>query len=65
MADEPQNDAPEGAEAQGAAQGANGAAEAPSLNVLTQYIKDLSFEAPGAPGSLRRPRQGARDPPSA
>jgi preprotein translocase subunit SecB len=29
----------------------NGAA--PSLNVLAQYIKDLSFESPGAPGSLR------------
>ncbi|WP_163270676.1 protein-export chaperone SecB [Chelativorans alearense] len=24
----------------------------PSLNVLTQYIKDLSFESPGAPRSL-------------
>ena len=49
MADEPQNSAPEGAATQG-----NGTAEAPpSLNVLTQYIKDLSFEAPGAPGSLR------------
>ena len=49
MADEPANTpAPEGA--------ANGAGEGeaqPSLNILTQYIKDLSFEAPGAPGSLR------------
>lgn len=25
----------------------------PSLNVLTQYVKDLSFESPGAPQSLR------------
>jgi len=25
----------------------------PSLNVLAQYVKDLSFESPGAPGSLR------------
>ena len=25
----------------------------PSLNILAQYIKDLSFENPGAPGSLR------------
>jgi preprotein translocase subunit SecB len=25
----------------------------PSLNVLAQYIKDLSFESPGAPQSLR------------
>ena len=24
-----------------------------SLNVLTQYIKDFSFESPGAPQSLR------------
>ncbi len=24
-----------------------------SLNVLAQYVKDLSFESPGAPGSLR------------
>ena len=46
MADEPQTGAPEAAATQG-----NGAA--PALNVLTQYIKDLSFEAPGAPGSLR------------
>jgi preprotein translocase subunit SecB len=34
----------------GAAAG-NGAA--PSLNVLAQYVKDLSFESPGAPGTLR------------
>jgi preprotein translocase subunit SecB len=26
--------------------------EAPSLNVLAQYVKDLSFENPGAPNSL-------------
>ncbi len=39
----------------GAAQG-NGAA--PSLNVLAQYIKDLSFENPLAPNSLR-PREKA------
>ena len=25
----------------------------PTLNVLAQYVKDLSFESPGAPGSLR------------
>lgn len=33
----------------------NGAqtAENPSLNVLAQYIKDLSFENPGAPRSLQ------------
>ena len=34
------------------------AAEAPSLNVLAQYIKDLSFENPHAPHSLR-PREDA------
>ena len=44
--------------------GANGAGEAkgeeqaPSLNVLAQYIKDLSFENPHAPNSLR-PRETA------
>ena len=25
----------------------------PALNVLAQYVKDLSFESPGAPNSLR------------
>ena len=34
----------------------NGAGEAPALNVLAQYIKDLSFENPHAPHSLR-PRE--------
>lgn len=33
----------------------NGAA--PSLNVLVQYIRDLSFEAPRAPGVLRTQNQ--------
>lgn len=28
------------------------AAQAPSLNVLVQYVKDLSFENPNAPNSL-------------
>ncbi|TGQ80994.1 protein-export chaperone SecB [Mesorhizobium sp. M8A.F.Ca.ET.207.01.1.1] len=31
----------------------NGSAAQPSLNVLAQYVKDLSFESPGAPNSLR------------
>ncbi|WP_011582795.1 MULTISPECIES: protein-export chaperone SecB [Chelativorans] len=31
----------------------NGNTVPASLNVLTQYIKDLSFESPGAPQSLR------------
>ena len=35
----------------GAPKPGNGAQ--PRLNVLAQYIKDLSFENPGAPASLR------------
>lgn len=35
----------------GAAKPGNGTP--PSLNVLAQYVKDLSFESPGAPNSLR------------
>ena len=35
----------------GAAKVGNGTP--PSLNVLAQYVKDLSFESPGAPASLR------------
>lgn len=35
----------------GTAQSGNGAP--PTLNVLVQYVKDLSFESPGAPDSLR------------
>ena len=31
----------------------NGNATKPSLNVLAQYVKDLSFESPGAPNSVR------------
>ncbi len=37
---------------------AEAAGEAPALNVLAQYIKDLSFENPHAPHSLR-PREEA------
>jgi preprotein translocase subunit SecB len=33
--------------------GGNGNAAQPSLSVLAQYVKDLSFESPGAPNSLR------------
>jgi preprotein translocase subunit SecB len=40
------------AAAEEAAQAAPGNAE---LNVLGQYIKDLSFESPGAPGTLQAP----------
>ena len=40
--------------AEGATTTGNGStAVKPSLNVLAQYIKDLSFESPGAPNSLR------------
>lgn len=42
----------------GAGAAATGNGEAPQLNVLTQYVKDLSFESPGAPLSLR-PRDNA------
>lgn len=31
----------------------NGNGAAPTLNVLAQYVKDLSFENPGAPNTLR------------
>ena len=31
----------------------NGGAKKQTLNVLAQYVKDLSFESPGAPTSLR------------
>ncbi|MCA0275184.1 MAG: protein-export chaperone SecB [Proteobacteria bacterium] len=31
----------------------NGNAQQPTLNVLAQYVKDFSFESPGAPNSLR------------
>ena len=30
----------------------NGNGAKAALNVLAQYVKDLSFESPGAPGSL-------------
>ncbi|MEX6508325.1 protein-export chaperone SecB [Jiella sp. M17.18] len=45
------------------ANGANGADEnadgaQPTINILTQYIKDLSFEAPNAPGILRGQPRG-------
>jgi preprotein translocase subunit SecB len=40
------NEAPTGATT-------NGNGTQPTLNVLAQYVKDLSFESPGAPNSLR------------
>lgn len=45
------NDTTDNAAPAGAAKTGNGAQ--PSLNVLAQYVKDLSFESPGAPNSLR------------
>ncbi|WP_306117200.1 MULTISPECIES: protein-export chaperone SecB [unclassified Roseitalea] len=42
----------------GATASGNGNGQAPRLSVLTQYVKDLSFESPGAPMSLR-PREKA------
>ncbi|MGW6777715.1 protein-export chaperone SecB [Brucella pseudogrignonensis] len=44
--------------AAGEVKNGNGATAQPSLNILAQYIKDLSFESPGAPLSLR-PREKA------
>lgn len=38
---------------QTAAPAPNGNGARPTLNVLAQYVKDLSFESPGAPNSLR------------
>lgn len=43
-----------------AATEAQGNGQAPTLNILAQYIKDLSFENPGAPKSLG-PREKAPD----
>lgn len=44
----------------GAATNGTNKAPQPSLSVLAQYVKDLSFESPGAPGTLR----GRETPPS-
>jgi preprotein translocase subunit SecB len=47
------------AEDNGAANAAgSGAAPAPSVNLLGQYVRDLSFENPGAPGSNLTPGAG-------
>ncbi len=51
MAKQPDPTTPAGAPPQGG-DAANGAS--PTLNVLVQYIKDLSFENPNAPHSLTR-----------
>ncbi|MDY8108981.1 protein-export chaperone SecB [Fulvimarina sp. 2208YS6-2-32] len=37
--------------------GAQGGEAAPQLNILTQYVRDLSFESPQAPAALRERTQ--------
>ena len=54
MAKKPTENDAAASETKAATSKANG--ESPSLNVLAQYIKDLSFENPHAPHSLR-PRE--------
>ena len=44
--------------AAGETKNGNGAGVEPSINILAQYVKDLSFESPGSPLSLR-PREKA------
>ena len=41
----------------GPAAAENGAEKPPQLNVLAQYVKDLSFENPNAPRSLQQQQQ--------
>jgi preprotein translocase subunit SecB len=54
MAQKPDEKAENGNEATSG----NGSTQQQTLNILTQYVKDLSFESPGAPLSLR-PRENA------
>jgi preprotein translocase subunit SecB len=54
MAQKPDEKAGNGSEATNG----NGTAQPQTLNILAQYVKDLSFESPGAPLSLR-PRDKA------
>lgn len=56
MAKKPSAEQPTKTPAAGGAEAANGAA--PTLNVLAQYIKDLSFENPNAPQSLTNRDKG-------
>lgn len=55
MAKKPEenNDATNAGQAEAAAGQTAGNGAQPSLKVLTQYVKDLSFESPGAPQTLR------------
>jgi preprotein translocase subunit SecB len=50
-------DGPAQAAPRTASEPASGAKTQPQLTVLAQYIKDLSFESPGAPQSLQGPGQ--------
>jgi preprotein translocase subunit SecB len=43
----------------GGPEAAAGAEAQPQLNVLAQYVKDLSFENPNSPGSLQQQQQPA------
>ncbi|MDA4635747.1 protein-export chaperone SecB, partial [Escherichia coli] len=54
MAQKPDENAENGNEATNG----NGSVQQQTLNILAQYVKDLSFESPGAPLSLR-PRDKA------
>lgn len=54
MAQKPDENAEDGNEATNG----NGSVQQQTLNILAQYVKDLSFESPGAPLSLR-PRDKA------
>lgn len=57
-AKEPQSEGAAGQPAAAGAEGAGTAQDKPTLNILAQYVKDLSFENPGAPQSLQ-PRKEA------
>ena len=52
MADDGKNGSEQNPQGTAAGTG-NGNGQQPQLSVLTQYVKDLSFESPGAPLSLR------------
>ena len=54
MADNEEKDNPKGSNGDGPPGGAGSGTEA-QLNVLAQYVKDLSFESPGAPQTLQGP----------
>ncbi|MCO4317304.1 protein-export chaperone SecB [Phyllobacterium sp. 21LDTY02-6] len=54
MAQQPDEKAENGSEATNG----NGSVQQQTLNILAQYVKDLSFESPGSPLSLR-PREKA------